>query len=78
MFNSILYNMGLYNVLYDDDYNLINIKNTLKKTKTLKKKFYIPTDIEIQNKYHRIKLKKRPRINVTDIIHIKNNLKQIN
>tara|TARA_Y100000389_G_C17407278_1_gene488796 strand:- start:834 stop:1070 length:237 start_codon:yes stop_codon:yes gene_type:complete len=76
MLSSILYNIGLYDKIYDEDYNLLKIKNNLKKTYTLKKKFYFPTIKEIQNKYHNIKLKNKPTINVNDIIFIKNNLKK--
>ena len=78
MFSSILYNIGLYDKIYDEDYTLLQIKNNLKKTYTLKKKFYFPTINEIQNKSHRIKLKSRPCININDIIYSKNKLKTFN
>ena len=77
MLNTILYNMGLYQMLYDEDYTLMKIKYNLKKTTTLKRTFYTPSKLEIQNKYHRFQLKKRPIINVNDIINTKKNLKQI-
>ena len=70
--------MGLYNMLYEEDYTLMSIKNNLKKTYTLKKHFYNPSKLEILNKYHMFQLKKKPIINQSDIINIKKNLKQIN
>ena len=77
MLNKILFNIGLYEYFNDDDYTLMEIKNNLKSTKTLKKKFYIPNKIDILNKYHKIQIKKKPTINISEILLIKKNLKSI-
>ena len=78
MLDSFLHNMGLYNLFYDEDYNLIEIKNKLKHTVTLKRRFFAPTELEIINKYHMIKNKSRPKINVSDLINAKKNLVHTN
>jgi len=74
--------LGLHEYIYskEDIYNnyLIDIKNNLKHTITLKKKFYIPSKLEILNKHFMIQLKNKPKINIQDIIDTKNNLKPIN
>lgn len=78
MLDSFLYNVGLYNLFYDGDYDLINIKNKLKHTVTLKRKFYVPTKHEIINKYHMIKTKNLPKISVNDLVNAKKNLIHVN
>jgi len=77
MLNKILYKLGLYEYFNDDDYILTEIKNNLKSTKTLKKIFYTPNKIDILNKYHKIQIKKKPTINISEILLIKENLKSI-
>jgi hypothetical protein len=77
MLNKILYKLGLYEYFNDDNYTLMEIKNNLKSTKTLKKTFYIPNKIDILNKYYKIQIKKKPTINISEILLIKENLKSI-
>ena len=77
MLNKILYNLGLYEYFNDEDYTLIELKNNLKSTKTLQKKFYCPSKLEILNKYHKIQIKKKPYINVVELLSIKKNLRSI-
>ena len=73
----------LYNYIFNyySDYNLdkniINIKNNLKKTITLKKKFYTPSLIELKNKIFFRELKYKHKININDLIQTKNNLTSI-
>ena len=50
----------------------------LKHTKTLKKKFFIPTQKDILNKMYIIKFKNKPRFEKNEIIKIKNSLKSAN
>ena len=61
---------------YDLNPDILNIKNNLKKTYTLKKKFYKPTFNEINNKLFMINLKKKYKINHEELILIKNNLRK--
>ena len=77
MLNKILYNMGLFNHFYDEDFNLMEIKNKLKPTTTLTRKFYVPTEHEIINKYQMIVNRKKPKINIEELINIKKNLTHI-
>jgi hypothetical protein len=77
MLNKILFNIGLYEYFNDENYILMEIKNNLKSTQTLKKKFYCPTKLEILNKYHKIQIKKRPCINISELLLTKQNLKTI-
>ena len=44
MLNKLLYNIGLYDIFYEGDYDLMNIKNNLKPTVTLTRQFYVPTE----------------------------------
>ena len=61
------------------NYNEIEkVKMNLKHTKTLKKKFFIPTQKDILNKMYVIKFKNKPRFEKNEIIKIKNSLKSIN
>jgi len=78
MLNKLLYNIGLYECFYDGDYNLINIKNNLKSTVTLTRKFYTPTENEIINKYQMRKNRVKPKIDIDELLEIKKNLIQIN
>ncbi len=77
MLNKILYNMGLFNHFYDEDFNLMEIKNKLKPTTTLTRQFYVPTEHEIINKYQMIVNRKKPKINIEELINIKKNLTHI-
>ena len=77
MLNKILYNFGLYEYFNDENYILMELKNNLKSTKTLQKRFYCPSKLEILNKYHKIQIKKRPYINVFELLSTKKNLKSI-
>lgn len=77
MLNKILYNIGLFNHFYDEDFNLIEIKNKLKPTTTLTRKFYVPTEHEIINKYQMIENRKKPKINIEELINIKKKLTHI-
>ena len=77
MLNKILYNMGLFNHFYEEDFNLMEIKNKLKPTITLTRKFYVPTEQEIMNKYQMIENRKKPKINIEELINIKKNLTHI-
>jgi hypothetical protein len=78
MYNLSKY-LGIETYIYskEDLYNyyLYDIKNNLKHTVTLKKQFYIPTQLELQNKVFMLNLKKKHKINVNDLINSKNNLK---
>lgn len=77
MLNKILYNIGLFNNFYEEDFNLMEIKNKLKPTITLTRKFYVPTEYEIINKYQMIENRKKPKINIEELINIKKNLTHI-
>ena len=55
---------------------LEEVKNNLKPTQTLKKKFYIPTKNEIQNKSFMIRIKNKPKITKEQLIECKKNLKK--
>ena len=77
MLNKILYNIGLFNHFYEEDFNLMEIKNKLKPTTTLTRKFYVPTEHEIINKYQMIENRKKPKINIEELINIKKNLTHI-
>jgi len=71
----------LKNIFINDsnlDSNLLNIKNNLKKTITLKKIFYTPTYNELNHQIFLFNLKKKMKINIDDLINIKINLKNIN
>tara|TARA_B100000401_G_C52593521_1_gene618403 strand:+ start:430 stop:657 length:228 start_codon:yes stop_codon:yes gene_type:complete len=64
---------------YYFNYNEIElVKMKLRKTKTLKKKFFIPKKKDILNKIYIIKYKNNPRFNRDELIKIKQNLKSIN
>lgn len=78
MLNKLLYNIGLYECFYEGDYNLINIRNNLKPTITLTRKFYTPTENEIINKYQMRENRNKPKININEIIEVKKNLIHIN
>jgi hypothetical protein len=78
MLNKLLYNIGLYECFYEGDYNLINIRNNLKPTITLTRKFYTPTKNEIINKYQMRENRNKPKININEIIEVKKNLIHIN
>ena len=69
--------MGLFNHFYEEDFNLMEIKNKLKPTITLTRKFYVPTEQEIMNKYQMIENRKKPKINIEELINIKKNLTHI-
>jgi len=77
MLNKILYNIGLFNHFYEEDFNLMEIKNKLKPTTTLTRKFYVPTEHEIINKYQMIENRKKPKINIEELINIKKKLTHI-
>lgn len=77
MLNKILYNIGLFNHFYEEDFNLMEIKNKLKPTITLTRKFYVPTEQEIMNKYQMIENRKKPKINIEELINIKKKLTHI-
>tara|TARA_B100000401_G_C52728568_1_gene682346 strand:+ start:917 stop:1153 length:237 start_codon:yes stop_codon:yes gene_type:complete len=74
MLNKLLYNIGLYDVFYDGDYNLMNIKNNLKPTVTLTRKFYTPTEQEIINKYQMRENRIKPKIDIVELLEVKKNL----
>ena len=74
MLNKLLYNIGLYDVFYEGDYNLMNIKNNLKPTVTLTRKFYTPTEQEIINKYQMRENRIKPKINIDELLEVKKNL----
>ena len=74
MLNKLLYNIVLYECFYDGDFNLINIRNNLKPTVTLTRRFYTPTEHEIINKYQMRENRIKPRINITELLEIKKNL----
>ena len=78
MLNKLLYNIGLYDIFYEGDYNLMNIKNNLKPTVTLTRKFYTPTENEIINKYQMRENRIKPKININELLEVKKNLIQIN
>tara|TARA_Y100001958_G_C21098123_1_gene449010 strand:- start:8 stop:241 length:234 start_codon:yes stop_codon:yes gene_type:complete len=77
MLNKILYNIGLFNHFYEEDFNLMEIKNKLKPTTTLTRRFYVPTEHEIINKYQMIENRKKPKIDIEELINIKKNLTHI-
>lgn len=74
MLNKLLYNIGLYDVFYEGDYNLMNIKNNLKPTVTLTRKFYTPTEQEIINKYQMRENRIKPKIDIDELLEVKKNL----
>ena len=78
MLNKLLYNIGLYDIFYEGDYDLMNIKNNLKPTVTLTRKFYTPTENEIINKYQMRENRNKPKININELIEAKKNLIHIN
>ena len=78
MLNKLLYNIGLYDIFYEGDYDLMNIKNNLKPTVTLTRKFYTPTENEIINKYQMRENRIKPKININELLEVKKNLIQIN
>ena len=55
----------------------MEIKNKLKPTTTLTRKFYVPTEHEIINKYQMIENRKKPKINIEELINIKKKLTHI-
>ena len=78
MLNKLLYNIGLYDIFYEGDYDLMNIKNNLKPTVTLTRKFYTPTENEIINKYQMRENRIKPKININELLEVKKKLIQIN
>ena len=69
-----------YNDIYDSntyDLTIINIKNNLKKTTTLTRKYYRPDVLELKNKIFFRNLKHLYKINSDDLIEAKKNLKKI-
>tara|TARA_Y100000589_G_scaffold312504_1_gene332921 strand:+ start:1764 stop:2006 length:243 start_codon:yes stop_codon:yes gene_type:complete len=78
MLNKLLYNIGLYDIFYEGDYDLMNIKNNLKPTVTLTRKFYTPTENEIINKYQMRENRNKPKIKINELIEAKKNLIHIN
>ena len=77
MLNKLLYNIGLYDIFYEGDYNLMNIKNNLKPTVTLTRKFYTPTEHEIINKYQMRENRVKPKIDIDELLEVKKNLVHI-
>ena len=77
MLNKLLYNIGLYDIFYEGDYNLMNIKNNLKPTVTLTRKFYTPTENEIINKYQMRENRIKPKIDIDELLEVKKNLVHI-
>ena len=71
MLNKLLYNIGLYDIFYEGDYDLMNIKNNLKPTVTLTRKFYTPTENEIINKYQMRENRIKPKININELLEVK-------
>ena len=78
MLNKLLYNIGLYDIFYEGDYDLMNIKNNLKPTVTLTRKFYTPTENEIINKYQMRENRNKPKIDINELLNVKKNLIEIN
>ena len=74
MLNKLLYNIGLYDIFYEGDYNLMNIKNNLKPTVTLTRKFYTPTEQEIINKYQMRENRIKPKIDIDELLEVKKKL----
>tara|TARA_B100001559_G_scaffold162412_1_gene136267 strand:+ start:2034 stop:2270 length:237 start_codon:yes stop_codon:yes gene_type:complete len=74
MLNKLLYNIGLYDIFYEGDYNLMNIKNNLKPTVTLTRKFYTPTEHEIINKYQMRENRVKPKIDIDELLAVKKKL----
>tara|TARA_Y100000389_G_C17168782_1_gene368067 strand:- start:322 stop:564 length:243 start_codon:yes stop_codon:yes gene_type:complete len=72
--------LGVADYIYSKEnlynYYLEEVKNNLKPTQTLKKKFYIPTKNEIQNKSFMIRIKNKPKIIKEQLIECKKNLKK--
>ena len=69
-----------YNDIYDSntyDLTIINIKNNLKKTTTLTRKYYRPDVLELKNKIFFRNLKFLYKISSDDLIEAKKNLKKI-
>ena len=76
----LLYNYIIdYNNIYNNncDPTLIHIKNNLKKTVTLKRKYYNPNILELKNKIFFRNLKHLYKHNPNDFIKAKNKLKKI-
>jgi len=74
MLNKLLYNIGLYDIFYEGDYNLIKIRNNLKPTVTLTRQFYVPTEHEIINKYQMRENRIKPKIDINEILEVKKSL----
>jgi len=84
MFLTTIYDLYNYisnynNTYYDNecDLTIINIKNNLKKTTTLTRRYYKPNLLELKNKIFFRKLKHLYKFNTNDLIEAKKNLKKI-
>lgn len=77
-----LYNyITSYNDVYDPntyDLTIMNIKNNLKKTTTLTRRYYKPDILELKNKIFLRNLKHLHKHNPNDLIEAKKNLKKTN
>ena len=69
--------INYFNNLFYEKNELEKIKYNLKKTVTLKKTFYTPNIIELQNKMFFIKHKNKYKINPTELLKVKDTLKPI-
>lgn len=72
--NYILSKLGL---IYNESNEIINVRKNLKRTSTLRRKFYVPKKKEILNKLYIIKYRNNPKFNIDDLLRAKNNLKNI-
>ena len=84
MFLKTVYSLYDYIINYNNisdsstyDSTILNVKNNLKKTHTLKRQYYIPTISELNNKIFFINLKYLHKFSSTDLIEAKNKLKKI-
>ena len=85
MFLTQIYSLYDYITNYNDDYNsntydltIMNIKNNLKKTTTLTRRYYKPDILELKNKIFLRNLKHLHKYNPNDLIDAKKNLKKTN
>lgn len=69
--------INYFNNLFYEKNELEKIRCNLKKTVTLKKIFYTPNIIELQNKMFFIKHKNKYKINPTELLKVKDTLKPI-
>jgi hypothetical protein len=72
--NYILSKLGL---IYNESNEIINVRNNLKRTSTLRRTFYVPEKKEILNKLYIIKYRNNPKFKIDDLLRAKNNLKNI-